>query len=137
MSHKELDCGSVTDKELDCGSVAADKELDCGSVAADKELDCGSVADKELDCGSVADKELDYSSVAVKELNCGSVTGPSTSTPIKKRRTADTDSDADFPHHDRQNVAFKRPVKNCGHVTNHFSETDRTETTRKHPSTSQ
>ena len=135
VADKELDCGSVTDKELDCGSVAADKELNCGSVA-DIELETvsSSVADKESDCGSMTDIELDCSSVADKELDCGSVTGPSTSTSIKKRRTADTD---DFPHHDRRNAAFERNVKNCGHITIPFSETERTETTRKHPSTSQ
>ena len=48
-----------------------------------------SVADTELDgCGSVTD--LDFGSVGDKELDCGSVAGPSTSTPIKKQRTADT-----------------------------------------------
>ena len=98
-----------TKTKLDCGSVA-DKELDSGSVR-DVELYCSSVADKELDSGSVRDIELYCSSVTDKELDSGSVAGPSTSTPIKNS------ADGDFPHHDI--------------ITIPFSETERTETTRK------
>ena len=78
-SHFDTQCKGGRPKKL---KVGAPKRSPSGSRR-------DSVADTELDgCGSVTD--LDFGSVGDKKLDCGSVAGPSTSTPIKKQRTADT-----------------------------------------------